>query len=698
MALVGTLICHVMDNLIRPFIFVFSFWWLVFFFLFADISNFQSALAYITAGAAAFLIGGVFGILFSYLARHRVVHEDLIRRLAKKEAAPLGSAPDAGVFTTIGNLPGFGNMPPMAIVPPDSSWVPKDLRRWWQWYEKTHPKYAQALMEAWVIIEAARLPAGSTPGGHGGATLTEHSWNVLRTLLRLKEIPPYRGMMNKEGKIIFPLLDKTRTEYRLSSEDPLAMLCAFAHDIGKVVSFAKDKDGSILVVKADHDTEGQRIVRRLPAWRVLDFDEYQRALICIGYYHKPSEVPRVAWIDDRARAVLMLIHQIDEWTSELEGKGYYDKFIRNPLPRNTPVAEQGNKDDALCEPEGVSPHVPEKTSIKESSEPISAPEPLERHEEVTKEEPLEHHEEVAREPEKEPEPATEYPSLASQGPLDHISDAKIIDEVAGILLKNGALSGVISANGVGFKYGSWVYLNVTRLEGAMRRTLKELPDPLFDPMYCEGQGKPSEFIMRMMLALSNMGALKQEHNERYYEPADSFFFIKKLGREGNVLEEKEDRPQYIIARAYAFGRSVFNLPDVRREPVIDRPVHEDKALTEEENIARIRALMQAWTEPKPEAEKKKEARRANAERTKNELAQNGIGLMPFDPSYSSAFLSTEDFQRAIVKLPDGEIAYRVSVLSGRFSPPEVPYETVEFGGELCWRFSGTKNKNRRKEP
>jgi len=686
-----------MDNLIRPFIFVFSFWWLVLFFLFADISDFQSVLDYITGGAAAFLIGGIFGVLFSYLARHRVVHEDFVRRLAKKEAAPLGSSPDAGAFTTIGNLPGFGDLPPMANVPPDAAWVPQDLRNWWRWYESAHPSYAQALREAWAVIEAANLPAG--PTGHGGATLTEHSWNVLRTLLRLKEIPPYRGITNKDGRITFPLLDKTRTEYRLSSEDPLAMLCAFAHDIGKVVSFVKDNDGRIVVVKDDHDTEGQRLVRRLPSWRVLDFDEYQRALICLGYYHKPSEVPRVAWIDDRARAILMLVHQVDEWTSELEGNSFYDKFIRNPLPRGTPVAEQNNKDEPQ-KTEAAPTQAPERADIEElRPEPINIPEVPEHHEEEIID--------ISKEPEAEQEPIKQYPSVSTESLdhisdtaelLDHISDAKIIDAVAGILLKSGALKGVISVDGVGFKYGSWVYLHVPRLEGAMKRALEDSPDPLFEPRYCEQQtqGQPSEFLKRIMLALSNMGALKQEHEGKYYGPTTSFFFLKKLGRNGEVLEEKEGRPYYIIARAYAFGRSVFNLPDIRREPVIDRAVMENNQLTEEESIERVRALMQAWTEPKTEIERKEEIKKANTEKMIKEFAANGVGLMPFEPS-SLAFMGADDVQRVIVKLPDGETAYRVSALAERFSPPEVPYETIEVDGEPCWRILRTKNRNPRKK-
>jgi hypothetical protein len=690
-----------MDHLIRPFMAVFAFWWLLLFFWFGEISDFQSVLGYLMGGAAAFLIGGSLGALFSYLARTRVIYTDLVRRLAKKDAAPLGTSPDAGALVTIGALPGFGKLPPMAKVPPDASWVPPDLARWWRWYKDRHPGYARALAQAWAIMQAADLPAASVPGGHGQATLVEHSWNVLRTLLRLKELPPYRGMTNKEGKITFPLLDATKTEYRFDREDPLPMLCAFAHDIGKVTCFVKGKDGRITVVKDDHDTEGKRLVRRLSAWRMLDFAEYQRALICLGYYHKPSEVPRTNWIDDRARALLMLIHQVDEWTSELEGRGYYDKYIRHPLPRNAaaktataaehaaaqeapnaaaePEIEAAPENESLPEPDLPAPDEPEWHHPPRGPDPIDAP---------AESDSLGCDEEEGQEAGGETTPATErhYPAQVSTGPLGHISDAKIIAETAGVLLKSRALMGVISVSGVGFKYGSWVYLHVPRLNSAMKRELEESPDPLFDPSHCvqHNSGQPTEFTKRLMLALANQGALKQEHEGKYYGPATAFFFLKKLGKNGEVIEETGARAYFIIARAFAFGRSVFGLPDVRREPVIDRPVRENAPLTDDKSIERVRTLMQSWAEPKSDIARKEEVKQTITKNTMEELAANGVGLMPFDLGALS-FMDPADIQRACVKSPDGETVYRVSVLGARFAPPQVPHEVVDVDGEPCWR-------------
>jgi hypothetical protein len=691
-----------MDHLIRPFMAVFAFWWVLLFFWFGEISDFPSVLGYLMGGAAAFLIGGGLGALFSYLARTRVVYTDLVRRLAKKDAAPLGASPTAGAFVTIGALPGFGKLPPMATVPPDASWVPPDLLRWWRWYEDRHPGYARSLTQAWAIMQAADLPAAAIPGGHGQATLVEHSWNVLRTLLRLKELPPYRGMTNKEGKITFPLLDATKTEFRFDREDPLPMLCAFAHDIGKVTCFVKGKDGRITVVKDDHDTEGQRLVRRLSAWRMLDFAEYQRALICLGYYHKPSEVPRANWIDDRARALLMLIHQVDEWTSELEGRGFYDKYIRHPLPRDaaavtetvTTATEHAAEYGALgapseqaieAAPEALpAPYLPAQDE-PEWHHPPSGPDPIDASATL---DPDRFEQATGEETEPEPTPSTEgrYPAQVSTGPLGHISDAKIIAETAGVLLKSGALMGVIAVNGVGFKYGSWVYLHVPRLNSAMKRELEESSDPLFEPSHCvqHTPGQPTEFTKRLMLALANQGALKQEHEGKYYGPATAFFFLKKLGKNGEVIEEQGARPYFIIARAFAFGRSVFGLPDVRREPVIDRPVRENAPLTDDKSIERVRALMQSWTEPKSDVARKEEVKQTITKNTMEELAANGVGLMPFDLGALS-FMDPADIQRACVKSPDGETVYRVSVLGARFAPPQVPHDIVDVDGEPCWR-------------
>lgn len=655
-----------MDRLAGPLAGIVIFWWgLTYLWIWPD-GGLATLLDYLRRAGLSVVAGLGFGLLLARLARRQVLVQSALQRLQA------WGRDQQGARTSIGRLPALPQ-PRMAPEPPGNGWMPADLRPWWSWYDKAHPAYAAALLQAWRVMQAADLPAAVQPGGHGGATLVEHAWNVLRTLLRLKEWPQYTGVRTSEGRLVFDLLDAQRRPYRFDREDPLPMLCAFAHDIGKVVCYRRE-GGRIAEVREHHDTEGARLLRTLPAWRALPWDELQRALVCVGYYHKPLQMPLVQWIDDRARALTLLIQHVDVLTGQLEGLGRYAAYIAHPAPASpAPPAGQVAADktppqDEPTEQEHRAQSWGDEHPQDEPQDGAPAPVAPQAADDVVEQRPK--------------------PTLpASATVLADISDEEILDLTAAVLLKHDALSGRRSAHRVGYKHSSWVYLLDPLLNERMREHCASVPGCPLQPPHFERQhpGVPTAYARRLMVALANLGALKQEHDGRYWGEASSFFLLQDAeGKAGGLY--------CIIARAYAFGRAVLELPDCPREPLVARAVRHNDALTDEEHIERIRQRLAAWREPVSAAQKKQQAARERAQQEARAMQAAGVEKAPFDRA-AVALLTPQELAEALVRDEAGQACYRASIVQRRFAePPHGSAEIVEIDGEPCWRFAPARKR------
>lgn len=191
---------------------------------------------------------------------------------------------------------------------------------WWQAYSRRHPEHAAAMRAALGVMSSnPELPASPVPGGHGGATLIDHSFNVVDTMLEMAPKWVYRGHKNKKGEISFPLLDTTRTEYRFDRDDPILALTALAHDIGKVACYRIEDDGSVTEVRKNHDIEGARILRAIPEVMALPWKDRLALLTACEFYHHLGSIPYSTWIDDRARSLVELLIAADIATGQREG-------------------------------------------------------------------------------------------------------------------------------------------------------------------------------------------------------------------------------------------------------------------------------------------------------------------------------------------------------------------------------------------
>jgi hypothetical protein len=185
-----------------------------------------------------------------------------------------------------------------------------------------------------VLLTKPDLPASPVPGGHGGATLIRHSLNVVAVMREMLPHWQYVGHRNAKGEVVFPLLNVALGAHRFSPADPLALLTAFAHDIGKVVCY-EQRNGGVVEVRKHHDTEGAKLLRAMPEVMKLPWPDRSALLLAVEYYHKPMALPEATWIDDRTRSLMELLIAADQETGRREEAG----SIAAPPPVTESVAD-----------------------------------------------------------------------------------------------------------------------------------------------------------------------------------------------------------------------------------------------------------------------------------------------------------------------------------------------------------------------
>jgi hypothetical protein len=131
------------------------------------------------------------------------------------------------------------------------------------------------------IIETIAAYPEAFPGDGHGVSLLVHTLNVLERLILAKP------------------------------DEPLALVAAAAHDLGKVTAFQRNKEGKWERVKL-HDRESARILALLPSYWKIDITHRRALAMAIKYGHAESLVPQVTPDIDRLAATLAsLVHAAD---------------------------------------------------------------------------------------------------------------------------------------------------------------------------------------------------------------------------------------------------------------------------------------------------------------------------------------------------------------------------------------------------
>lgn len=234
-----------------------------------------------------------------------------------------------GATLTIGDFPRGAPLPKRKHTPAsespsksivfDSSAVEfgdSELDAWWRLYAEANPLYARlfAAIDG-TLLASPRTPASPVPGGHGGATLLQHSRSVLKMTLRHAKDFEWVGHRNKKGTITYHPSDAT---YSFDESDPLIPIIAYSHDIGKLWCYEVQKDGSVQEVRSNHATVGATLLRLFPELWELSLHERETVIYAIKYYHSISRMPLS--IGDHPRALAELLIAADIATGMMEGE------------------------------------------------------------------------------------------------------------------------------------------------------------------------------------------------------------------------------------------------------------------------------------------------------------------------------------------------------------------------------------------
>lgn len=182
-----------------------------------------------------------------------------------------------------------------------------------------------------ILAKYPKAPASPYTEGHGNETLLEHTLNV--TMKAISEAPKYeyKGLYGISGRLVVGLRD---SKYVFDSSDPLIILAALAHDIGKLDSYIV-KDRKIVGMRRNHDTMSMLLLGRLESvWKLPSADR-SALLGAVGYYHAPQTLPLDSAgraRDDRTIALLELLRRCDiEASGEEDGAEAFKEILQTQI-------------------------------------------------------------------------------------------------------------------------------------------------------------------------------------------------------------------------------------------------------------------------------------------------------------------------------------------------------------------------------
>lgn len=492
------------NDLLRSHLAVGLFWFITLFLFVAgfNLKALASSMTYaILVVAGGFTIGVTIWATFDLLRRDSV--------LAKNSAHSV-----RGASVTIGD-------PPVAVEPPRGKVSESMLSsrfHWWGAYSRKHPKHASAFLAVFSVMYATpRLPASPVQGGHGGATLIEHSFNVVDTMLQMAPSWAYKGHRNKKGEVTFPLLDSTKTEFRFHSGDPIIPLAAFAHDIGKTACYQMQSNQSVVEVRKNHDIEGAKIMRTLPEVMALPWSDRMAVLTACEFYHHVGSLPYSTWIDDRARALIELLIAADVATGQREGGVMVGEYEDPDLstfrqPQHTQASETGFGDDAG----------------DDENDGLDAPNP--QHEGRS----------------------------AQQGGPGAEANGTALDLAYSVLLEPGRVNGANVSNRVAWKSGEWLYISDAKLRSSIATMTGDS-----DYNMLPHRGNMHPFTLELMAQLASNGNLLQEHNGQKFSEKRALYTTRSAVPGKTPVDSKF----VLVANVRAFP-GLENAADCKAPPEI----------------------------------------------------------------------------------------------------------------------------------
>lgn len=303
------------NPIIRSAVIVFIFWWLV--------SILWGLSKYGLPDSGLFLLTTLKSFSWGALAFFLTISLSGLLRWARKGWYLPNK--ERGIQCSIGLVPGVMSWPRRRrSFRVDATCWPR-VARWMAEGQTEYVKAFQAILD--IISAQPSFPASPTKGGHGDATLLEHSLNVAETGLEL--MPTWRFQPKNR--------DIDLQDHALSPQDrDIAMLILVGHDIGKLSAFEVTRD-SVKIVKRFHDREGGRILSTIKEIWILPEDDRKALIAAVTHEHHPQDLP--THTGDTVRLLLeFLIASDTEAGRREEGR---------VKAENEDIADKNNESDDL---------------------------------------------------------------------------------------------------------------------------------------------------------------------------------------------------------------------------------------------------------------------------------------------------------------------------------------------------------------
>lgn len=449
---------------------------------------------------------------------------------------------------------------------------------WCAGYHKKFPVYAQALLAVTEVMQSKPgLPAAPEPKGHGGATLWAHSGNVLRAMQELAPSWRYTGMRNSKGVVVVPVQDLQKGYHAFAQDDPLLILAAIAHDLGKVDCYEWDqKSGRVKEVKDNHGTVGASMLRRMPEILALPLPERDALLLAVSYYHHPSDMPTSLWIGDMARSLTLLLYEADCLASVREGDPNPEKQAAVKRMQGGQgqggFGEPSQDDDAAEEADAPEASVPESEEALDAAAGVGAVDEGSEEGAERDADDLD----LPTDPEK---PAPAPVAVKPAGPAVQDSgesreshwaseDGRTpLDVLEELLRLPDAINGKNEDRRIAFKHGEWIYI----FEAKMRRAAAALiGDPSLEVL--RGSTNLHKFTLEMLRQIDARGGLFAEFEGRAYSYKRGLWNCKV-----GTIER-----QMLIVKADLIGQT---LGDAKYAPMIIRNFWGETAALNKKNAA-----------------------------------------------------------------------------------------------------------------
>ena len=171
--------------------------------------------------------------------------------------------------------------------------------------------------------ENAQLaPEVSTVGmnnPHGHCSLLDHSLRVAAYALIERNRFIYRGLDTGLSKV-----PAANQKFEFDPEDPLSILLALVHDIGKIKTFQLNERNEVIRVNGQHGPVGASLLTHLECIQALPIEDRNVLYKAMHHYHAPFQyaLKEDGLVDDdRTVACMMLLISADKKASRAERFG-----------------------------------------------------------------------------------------------------------------------------------------------------------------------------------------------------------------------------------------------------------------------------------------------------------------------------------------------------------------------------------------